>query len=307
MNEKRFIAILWTAKAALFAILLYAGFGVVAGRLHLGAMFDPGTASGEQQATDGQLAVRQESPPSDYTAIVQRNLFAGANNVDSSRAASNRSGALDSTASAEELGWRLVGTIAGGPAASRAILQNTKSNATGSYRIGDTIASPASGTAGATVEIIQRDAVVLRYRGQDLTLKLRAGTTADHPPKTAGAPGQEDPRQAGPPGVEASASTKTQTAPLPRGRSVAEVFRQATLEPYVKDHRTEGLRITGLENIPMAELLGLRNGDIVRSVNGQQLTSKQKAFQVLMKAKTQSKVDLQLLRDGANKNLSFDL
>jgi len=37
------------------------------------------------------------------------------------------------------------------------------------------------------------------------------------------------------------------------------------------------------------------------------LTSKQKAFQVLMKAKTQSKVNLQLLRDGKSKELSFDL
>ncbi len=54
-------------------------------------------------------------------------------------------------------------------------------------------------------------------------------------------------------------------------------------------------------------MIGLRNGDVVQSVNGQQLTSKQKAFQVLMKAKTQSKIDIQLLRDGQSRNLSFDL
>jgi type II secretory pathway component PulC len=75
----------------------------------------------------------------------------------------------------------------------------------------------------------------------------------------------------------------------------------------VKNHRTEGLKISGLEKIPMAERFGLQNGDVVQSINGQQLTSKQKAFQVLMKARTQSKVDIQLLRDGQRKGLSFDL
>jgi len=75
----------------------------------------------------------------------------------------------------------------------------------------------------------------------------------------------------------------------------------------VNNDRTEGLKITGLESFPMAQALGLQNGDVVQSVNGQQLTSKQKAFQVLMKAKTQSKIDFQLLRDGKSKNLSFNL
>ena len=88
---------------------------------------------------------------------------------------------------------------------------------------------------------------------------------------------------------------------------VTDIFRKATIEPYVKNDQTEGLKITGLENIPMAEMFGFKNGDIVQSVNGQQLTSKQKAFQVLMKAKTQSSIDIRLLRDGQSKNLSFKL
>jgi type II secretory pathway component PulC len=86
-----------------------------------------------------------------------------------------------------------------------------------------------------------------------------------------------------------------------------DILHKATIEPYVRNGQTEGLQLTGLENIPMADMIGLRSGDVVQSVNGQQLTSKQKAFQVLMKAKTQSKIDIQLLRDGQSRNLSFDL
>jgi general secretion pathway protein C len=88
---------------------------------------------------------------------------------------------------------------------------------------------------------------------------------------------------------------------------VENIFRKATMETHMQNGRTGGLKITGLEQTPLAATFGLRNGDIIRAVNGQDLTSKQKAFQVLQKARTQSKLDIELLRGDKTKNLSFDL
>jgi type II secretion system protein C len=301
MNEKRFVALLWVAKAALVVVLAYMAYEVATDRLRLGAVFDPGTASGRQDAAHAPAAVPQTRLPSDYTAIVQRNLFTEGGEANAPRAAVNRTPALESLASAEELGLRLVGAIAGGPIASRAIIQDTKSNATGSYRIGDVIAS-------ANVEAIQRDAVILRCQGRPLVLRLRAGKADDTGPKAQSRPqntGATGPKtQDGSPPSAAKSSAVSEPS---RATSVADLFHRVTIEPYVNNDRTEGLKITGLEDFPMAQALGLQNGDIVQSVNGQQLTSKQKAFQVLMKAKTQPQVDLQLLRDGKSKNLSFKL
>ncbi len=294
MDEQRFIKILWIAKAALVAVLLYVGFGVVAHRVRLGAMFDPGTASGELHVADTQAAPAEAHSPSDYTAIVQRNLFSDADRGADQQPDANRAPAVPSLPSADELGLRLVGTIAGGPAASRAIIQNTKSNATGSYRIGDTVAS-------ATVEAVQRGAVVLRYQGRPLVLKQCSGTTADNGQKTEAAEPKTDSRSQPSPVATAPSSESS------RAGYMSEVFRKATIEPYVRNDRTEGLRITGLDQIPLAEAFGFKNGDIVQAVNGQQLTSKQKAFQVLQKAKTQSKVNIRILRDGKSKELSFNL
>ena len=67
------------------------------------------------------------------------------------------------------------------------------------------------------------------------------------------------------------------------------------------------MKITGLDQSPLAALVGLRDGDVVQTVNGQDLDSKQKAFQILKKARTQSKIDIHVLRNGKAKNLSFDL
>jgi len=193
----------------------------------------------------------------------------------------------------------LIGTLAGGPATSRAVIQNTKTNTTGSYRIGDSVAS-------ATVEAIRPEMVVLRYQGRPVALKQCSGKTEARGPTGQG----EQPKLRDAGQTAASRSQPSAGAPRPeslRSGYVSEVFRQATIEPYVKNNRTEGLQISGLEKIPMAETFGLKNGDVVQSINGQQLTSKQKAFQVLMKARTQPKIDIQLLRDGQRKGLSFDL
>jgi len=88
---------------------------------------------------------------------------------------------------------------------------------------------------------------------------------------------------------------------------VDNVLRKATIEPYVRNGRPQGLKITGLEENPLTAMVGLRNGDVIQTVNGQTLTNKQKAFQVIQKAKSQSKLNIQLLRDGKAKELSLDL
>ncbi|MEN6338048.1 MAG: type II secretion system protein N [Phycisphaerales bacterium] len=286
MNEKRVIKVVWLIKASLVVALAYGGFRAITDHLHVAA-FDPGSAVGEEQTPDAGPPQTDAAAPADYEGILQSNLFAGADSATDSR----RSQVLDSMPSAEELGLRLVGVIAGGPAISRANIQDVKAKTTGVYRIGDTVAS-------ATIEAIQHDAVVLRHEGRQLILRLRTGTAGAEPQPAAPADPQNE---------KAPAQDKQATLPPVKADYVAEVFRKATIEPYVKNDKTEGLRITGLDKIPIAEMFGLRDGDVIRSVNGQQLTSKQKAFQVLMKARTQSKVDIELLRNGKSKDLSFGL
>jgi general secretion pathway protein C len=290
MNEKQFIKVFRLVKAALILVLVYAGFRAITGHLHLGAL-DPAVVSGDEPPTEVEPPVTRSQSRSDYAVILRKNLFTGSDDADGPGTDDNQSQPIDSMPSAEELGLRLVGAIAGGPAISRANIQNTKANTTGVYRIGDTVAS-------AKVEAIQQDAVVLRYEGRQLILRLNTGAAG---------------------GKESSGNEEQQTQPKPalagtqadrpaaKADYITEVFHKATIEPYIKNNRTEGLQITGLDKIPMAEIFGLKNGDVIQSVNGQQMTSKQKAFQVLMKAKTQSKVDIQLLRNGKSKDLSFDL
>jgi len=287
MDERRFIKLLWLIKASLVAILLYAGFEAASSRLHLGHVLVPDKVSGEQPAAQPTAASPAEMP-TDYSAIVRRNLFAGGSGPETDLL---NSPAVDAMPSAEDLGLRLIGAVAGGPVASRAIIENTKDKTIGPYRIGDRVAS-------ATVESIQRDAVILKYEGRHFALRLQTAT-GDHE-SGAGENGTRDRKE--------SSSQSSRPSPLStRAGYVEEVFRQVQIEPYVENQQTTGLRLSGLDKTPLAGLIGLKDGDVIQTINGQQLTSKQKAFQVLMKAKTQSRVNIQLLRDGKSKDLSLPM
>jgi type II secretion system protein C len=290
-NDRQISRLLRAAKAVLVLALLYGVVEVAKTHFRLDTAFKPKTVAGEGPARSRVGVASDDEPPADYSAIVDNDVFAGglatANPSVSSAAAVVLSG--------EELGLKLTGTFAGDPAVSRAIIENSETKATSICRIGDVVAS-------ATIQSIEPDRVILLHAGQKRVLLLHAAAATTSLAQTTET---EKPPVAR---TEAIAGLDAQDSyPPTRLGYVENLFREATIEPCPEDGQSEGLKITGLEKIPWATVVGLRNGDIVRTVNGQSLTSKQKAFQVLQKARTQSKLEIQLVRDGETKDLSFDL
>ena len=67
----------------------------------------------------------------------------------------------------------------------------------------------------------------------------------------------------------------------------------------VKDERqnTVGLLLENIKPLSPLAMTGLQNGDIVKSINNQQLTGFQKAYQVLKKAKYQNILEIEVVRN----------
>jgi len=145
---------------------------------------------------------------------------------------------------------------------------------------------------GACVKTIADQVVILLHQGQEKMLSLRTAAASSKPASATG------PGKAGNPAVK---------SPAPAATTSGGARSRATIQPYKVNGQVEGLKITGIENAPDAEALGLKNGDIIRQVNGQRLTSLQKAFQVMQKARYQRSIDIELLRQGRSKKLCFDL
>jgi len=202
-------------------------------------------------------------------------------------------------AGSEDLGLDLCGTIAGSPRIAQAVIRDREKKTAGIYRVEDEV-------AGARIVRIERNRVVLRRENQTYVLTGKSSYgTAEESNRPAGA-GGDTRKTAGP------AETATVPADIEReGSRQAQAFENilnvAKIEPFIENGQVKGLRIDGVEQEPMAQFLGLKNGDVITTINGQLLTDKQKAFQVYKKVRSQPQLDLELLRDKKTKQISLAL
>ena len=259
-------------------------------------IFQPVSAVGTENVSAEEAENPVETSVEDYSVLVAHNIFGVTDILDVEEKSSDVEGIDDIvTVAGEELCLELVGTVCGNALVSRAIIKNTENNKLGMYKTGQNI-------AGARIENIEEDAVILLHNGQRKMLVLsRFG---------------ENNKQAFLSSVVGETG-KVASPVLPPKQSLNEtpskmsrleaILAEAVIEPYLVDDQVEGLRISDLEKVPMAKALGLKDGDIIRRVNGHQLTSKQKAFQVFKKARSETAISLELLSNGEARELSFTL
>ena len=198
--------------------------------------------------------------------------------------------------------FRLLATVAGDDQVACAVIENLKSKTQNIYKTGDII-------GGAQIERIERNKVVVLYREQHEVLNLNIMCNALDPVD----------KNEGP--VIAQKQNETESvkvvSPFERGIEkrafvtqvpAIEVFlEKMEVAPYIMNGQQQGLSITGLDDLSMAGYFGFRNGDVIQNVNGQALTDKQKAFQVIKKARSQSSLSVQLLRNQHKMDLSFKM
>jgi general secretion pathway protein C len=290
---------LFVSNLALVLVLGYVVFKTVMLPEPLEKPLAPRAAQGNVSASPKPEA----SVPVNYEGILQRNLFGGSGaSTDANGNPADNSGGV--IRSGTETGLELIGTIAGSSELARAIIMDTTTKSTELYKTGDSI-------AGAKIASIERNAVILVRNGEKSVLKLNVNRPTPEaaqpsPPAVANKSesGQNNTIRESNEPVRARAAAE---APSSSEGVLDQIVRNATIEPYVVNGQTEGLRITGLENLKMAQFIGLKDGDVIRKVNGQVLTSKQKAFQVFRKTRTQTGVEMELLRGNQEKNLSFVL
>lgn len=241
-------------------------------------------------------ATQVDNSTTDYASIIEQNVFTGARLSSPMQKSLWDSSATAMVPSAErELGLVLLGTVAGNPLLSRAVIQDSASKIAQLYKIGEIV-------GGARVQSIEDNAVILLHNGQSKILRLQIGRNDSQSQTQVSRSGT---------GAEvaqaARSATRVMEAPPQQTGYVETILSNAVIEPYSVNGKTEGLKLTGLEDLPMAKDIGLKDGDIVREVNGHQLTDKRKAYQVLRKARSQPSVSVELQREGETKELSFAL
>jgi len=292
--------VLLISKLALISVLGYAVVETVAMPGRTNEIFAPRSAVAIEDMLPISPKGSAGNPTQDYSIIVDRNIFAAADlPCPAGKGAKTLKTADPLEADKGDLGLELVGTVVGNNSLSRAVIRDIMTNVTGLYKTNDTI-------AGASIDGIEENRVLLTKKGRTRILVI--GSTVSEPAdiallKSASSNNKPPAGDA----VEASGTVEPEPVVRTKLKYIETILRKAVVEPYVVADQMQGLRITGLENVPFAKGIGLRNGDVIRTVNGQSLTSKQKAYQIFKKARSKSTMQVELMRGSATKTLVLDL
>ncbi len=248
----------------------------------------------------GDISVDKQADISrliDYQTIIDRNLFSKVSGVPAKNADID-SQDLQSTS----LKITLVGTIYSNDQNSAAVIEDKVKKTQGLYREGDSILN-------AVVKSISAGSVVLRVGDHDEVL------TMDKPKSSETAIAPAGSVQIG--SVSAQAALAPTAAITERKISIKredidksfeninDLISQATIQPHYTDGEADGLTVTGIKPGSIFRKMGLRNGDIVKGVNANEIKTAEDLISMYNDLKSDSNVSLQIIRRGQERNLNY--
>ena len=85
------------------------------------------------------------------------------------------------------------------------------------------------------------------------------------------------------------------------------LIRQARVIPHYKRGKPAGFKVVGIRSNSIFRHLGLKSGDVLKSVGGEELTSINKALGLFEKLKTSDNVSLSIERRGKGSDIDYTI
>ncbi|MFC1811340.1 type II secretion system protein GspC [Thermodesulfobacteriota bacterium] len=288
---------------------------LIAGAVYLGvSAFSKITAkdqdrsdlSGSVPGKASSLQTETRQPMSYYTVISGRNLF----NTQPAAEIKDESidiGALKKT----DLRLKLWGTVTGDDTRVYAVIEETGTGEQNLYRVGDTVQQ-------ATVKMILREKVVINVEGKDEILEIAEVTADDAKKKRAlGSFPRREKKTSG----DKEERIRRRQASLNRPQRINlksaqikemledtdELMRQIKMRPHFENGKPDGLTLSNIKPNSIFRKMGLRNGDVISKVDGEDIKTKNDAMQVFESLQSASTVKLQVKRRGRPKTIDYHI
>lgn len=190
---------------------------------------------------------------------------------------------------------------------SYCVIEDEKKRSQGVYKIDDEV------PGGATVKEVEWDHVVLLNGGQEEVLELQ-----DSSKPTSGV-------AAAVRGI-ASRRTSSPNSAVTGVRMVSEdeyvvdrsevdnalenmsqLFTQIRAVPHFEGGESTGFRLFAIRRGSLFDKIGLKNGDIIRNINGQPMNDPTKALALLEELRNVSDLTVQVTRNRQDKTLSYSV
>ena len=287
------VKILFTA-ANLMLVAALAYFGVDAFYNYMTARYEQGDSAPVAAAVENRPTQEKKQPLAYYGSIVERNLFntkAKAVEVKPEKETVNIEG-LEQT----KLNLKLYGTVIGIEGGDYAVIEEAAKRKQNLYRVGQSVEN-------ATIKMILRERVVLSVNGKDEVLeieKIKSGRSIQRAPAARS-------------GARTSRRPRTQRITLRRSQleeslqNVNELMGQVNVRPHFQEGKPDGLMLSRIRPNSMFMRMGLRNGDIITGVNGQDIQSVDDALKFYESLKNADNVSVQLKRRGRERQIDYSI
>lgn len=238
--------------------------------------------------TAAPVQIPKRPPLSDFSAIAQRNIF-GANKNPPKGAKARELGPEDIAAmELTSLKVLLLGTATGDSVDSYAVIEETQKREQGLYKRGDTIQN-------AVIKRILRGKVVLRVGDRDEILTMEEAAA------------KRSREGGGPKGPARSGSTITLAkSDLEESlKNLGQLLTQVRVRPRIRNGQPDGLELARIKGGSIFAKLGLKNGDIVKNINGSPIRSPDDVFSLYQRLRSGSRVTVDIQRRGRMETIDY--
>jgi general secretion pathway protein C len=275
---------LWVAKLAVVALAAFLTANAVSISIR-GRLSEPPKADLDQQVA----GVSAYIPLTDYEIVLKRSLFnsAGVN----PQASFTKQEAGPVVAAAD---YELMGTLAGPPRDSMAIIKNRTTNLIGVYGVGDWVAENIT-----QVTDIRRQRVTLLQNGeeQELTMGgvLPLGVAAGRWNRGDGTMVGEGIKKLNEGDFVVDKSVIEQAF-----SNMGSLMSGARILPEL-----DRGQIVGFKKKSLYDQIGLHDGDVIHRVNSVEIHGPQDALQLFTELRTASNISIDITRGGQRQTLSY--
>lgn len=258
-------------------------------------LFPPKAAPPAQQQTSGQGAEELLS----FAPILAKGLFGKATQGNLTPVVAKSADKTPAPAF-NQADLILLGTVQGSYRESFALIQKISSKEERVFRMGDTVfnAGPLVAVKKEYVEILANNVRTKIYTPVASAAKPAATPTAAGGTTPAGAMATQ---------TSAGNFVIDQRALNASLDNIGQAMTDARLLPSMKDGKVEGFRISEVKPQGVFGTIGIKNGDVLLRMNDFPIDSPEKAIQSFASLKGQSRIRLDLIRDGQPTTFNYDI
>jgi general secretion pathway protein C len=234
-------------------------------------------------------------PRSYYDAVVKRDIFNLRPETE----------AAPAPAVSEDLHIKLLGTSHLTLAKPFAVIEDQSGNES-LYRLGDDIPG-----AGKLAEV-RESSVVIEHEGRRVLVKIPQELVSE--PLMAmrpfgGSPARSHSRFGGK-GVRRIGSNRymlSRSTVDSSLQNMAKLFTEIRAIPNFQNGTSNGFRLSEIQSGSIFQQIGLRDGDVLVSVEGQPINDPAKAMELLGNLRNRDSISLNVIRDGEPVNLTYTI